>query len=309
MDYFAAMKSFVRAVELGSFSKVADETGMKVSTVSRYVGALEADLGASMFNRTTRRLHLTEAGRIFYERAAQILGELEEARNATSALNEGPRGLLRINIPGAFGRMHVMPHMKAFLEKYPDIRLDATLTDDTVDVIGTGTDIAIRIGALADSSLIARRLAAQTRLLVASPAYLANHPALHKPEDLRQHECLVFALQPTNNWYYRAHAEREADLLEISVSGHLRANKSHTLHQAALDDLGLSLLPTWLVGADLRAGRLQSVLTGWDWMIAPGPERAIWAVYPPKKVVPPKTKAFLNFLAERFGSPPYWEPI
>lgn len=309
MDYFMALKSFVRTVELGSFSKVAEESGMKVSTVSRYIGALEADLGAAMFNRTTRRLHLTEAGTTFYERATKILDDLEEARSATSSLNEQPRGLLRINIPGAFGRLHVMPHMKAFLEKYPDIRLDATLTDATVDVIGTGTDVAVRIGTLADSSLIARRLAAQTRLLVASPTYLAAHPELHDPEDLRQHECLVFALQPANCWYCRSRTSGEAEMSEIAVSGHLRANESDTLHQAVLDGLGLSLLPTWLIGQDLRAGRLHSVLTGWDWVIAPGTERAIWAVYPPKKVVPPKTKVFINFLVERFGSPPYWEPL
>jgi DNA-binding transcriptional LysR family regulator len=307
VDYFAAMKSFTRAVELGSFSKAAEESGMKVSTVSRYIGALEADLGATLFNRTTRRLHLTEAGRTFYDRAAQILADLEDARNATSSLNAQPRGLLRINIPGAFGRLHIMPHMKDFLTQYPEIRLDATLTDATVDVIATGTDVAIRIGTLAESSLIARRLAPHTRLLVASPGYLAAYPALDEPEDLRRHECLAFALQPTNSWYYRPR-QNTAELAEMSVSGHLRANDSDTLHQAALDGLGIALLPTWLVGPDLRAGRLQAVLTGWDWFIAPGPERAIWAVYPPKKVVPPKTKVFINFIAERFGTPPYWEP-
>jgi DNA-binding transcriptional LysR family regulator len=308
VDYFAAMRSFTRAVELGSFSKAAEESGMKVSTVSRYISALEADLGATLFNRTTRRLHLTEAGKTFYDRAAQILAELEDARNATSSLNAQPRGLLRINIPGAFGRLHVMPHMKDFLAQYPEIRLDATLTDATVDVIATGTDVAIRIGTLAESSLIARRLAPHTRLLVASPGYLAAYPALEAPEALHRHECLAFALQPANSWHYRPRLGAAAELAEISVSGHLRANDSDTLHQAVLDGLGIALLPTWLVGPDLRAGKLRAVLTDWDWFIAPGPERAIWAVYPPKRVVPPKTKVFINFIAERFGTPPYWEP-
>src|ERR1700760_4859089 len=138
MDYLAAMNAFVRTVDLGSFSKAAAESGAKVSTVSRHIGALEADLGAALLNRTTRRLHVTEAGRTFYERAVQIISEVDDARNATRSLNMRPQGLLKINIPSAFGRRHVMPHMKDFLATYPDIRLDATLTDATVDLIETG---------------------------------------------------------------------------------------------------------------------------------------------------------------------------
>ena len=145
MDYFAAMTAFVRTADLGSFSKAAAEAGVKVSTVSRYVGALEADLGAALLNRSTRSLHLTEAGRGFYQRATQILAEVEDARGATRALNARAQGLLRINIPGAFGRRHVMPHMKDFLAAHPDIRLDATLTDAIVDLIEAGADVAVRI--------------------------------------------------------------------------------------------------------------------------------------------------------------------
>src|ERR1700761_4628448 len=175
MDYLAAMGAFVRTVDLGSFSKAAAETGTKVSTVSRYVTALEADVGAALLNRSTRRLHLTEAGRTFYERAVQIIAEVDDARNVTRSLNERPQGLLKINIPTAFGRRHIMPHMKDFLATYPDIRLDATLTDATVDLIESGADVAVRIGALIDSFLIARRLASQRRVLVASPEYFATH--------------------------------------------------------------------------------------------------------------------------------------
>ena len=150
MDYFAAMRAFVRSVDLGSFSKAAGEEGVKVSTVSRHVSALEADLGAALLNRSTRNLHLTEAGATFYRHAIRILGEVEEARTATTSLNQRPRGVLRINIPGAFGRRHVMPHLPDFLAAYPDISVDATLTDATVNLIETGTDVAIRIGTLAD---------------------------------------------------------------------------------------------------------------------------------------------------------------
>lgn len=307
MDYLAAMKAFVRAVELGSFSKAAAEAGLKVSTVSRYVGALEADLGVALLNRSTRRLHLTEAGTTFYGRTVQILADLDEARGVTASLNERPQGLLRINIPGAFGRLHVMPHMPAFLAAHPHIRLDATLTDATVDLIETGTDVAVRIGALAESRLIAKRLAPHRRALVASPDYLSAHAPPQDAEDLHGHDCLIFALQPSDAWYHRAANEPQSELAEIAVRGRLRANDSEALRAAALRGLGIALLPTWVVGDDVRAGRLRLLLPQREWLIAPGPERAIWAIYPPKKVVSPKVKAFVAFLGKSFGSPPYWD--
>lgn len=307
MDYFAAIRVFTRSAELGSFTKSAEESGMKVSTVSRYVAALESDLGVALFNRSTRRLHLTEAGQTFYERAAHILSEVEDARIVTSSLNARPRGVLRINIPSAFGRLHVMPLVKSFLELYPDISIDATLTDATVDIIETGTDLAVRIGALPDSSLIAKRLAPQRRLLVASPHYLSGRPPLTSPDDLRQHECLTLALQPTNAWHCRPKRAPKSDLLNIAIQGRLRANVSEALLDAVRDGFGVALLPSWLVGQDVRSGRLCAVLPQWEWHIASGSERAIWAVYPPKKIVPPKVRAFRDFLGTRFGNPPYWE--
>jgi DNA-binding transcriptional LysR family regulator len=280
---------------------------VKVSTVSRYVSALEADLGAALLNRSTRSLHLTEAGRIFYERAAQILNEVEDARAATRALNVRAQGLLRINIPSAFGRRHIMPHMRDFLAAHPDVRLDATLTDAIVDLIETGTDVAVRIGALVDSTLVAKRLAPHRRVLVASPDYLPPRSPLEAPGDLVHHECLPFALQPTGSWYCRPMDEPAAVPVEVAVRGRLSANDSDALRDASLAGLGIALLPTWLIADDLRAGRLVAVLSNWEWRIAPGEERAIWAVYPPKKIVSPKVKAFLAFLTHRFGHPAYWD--
>jgi DNA-binding transcriptional LysR family regulator len=307
MDYFAAMRAFVRSVELGSFSKAAAEENQKVSTVSRYVSALEADLGAALLNRSTRRLHLTEAGTAFYERASSVLAGLEEARLATISLNSTPQGLLRINIPGAFGRYHIVPHLKDFRDAYPHIRLDVTLTDMTVDLIETGTDVAIRIGALADSSLVAKRLAPQHRLLVCSPNYLKKHGPLDSPRDLVRQECLTFALQPGDSWYFHKLSSSSADTLGVKISGSFRANDSETLLYAAKADLGIALLPTWILSEDLRAGRLISMLPSWKCTIAQGPERAIWGVYPPKKTVSPKVRGFLTFFTERFGKPPYWD--
>jgi DNA-binding transcriptional LysR family regulator len=308
MDYFASMRAFVRAVELGSFSKAAAEEGVKVSTVSRYVTALEADLGAALFNRSTRRLHLTEVGARFHEDAARILAEVADARQTAASLNARPQGLLKITMPGAFGRRHVVPHLRDFLDEHPDIRVDATLTDETVDLIASGADLAVRIGALADSRLVAKRLAPQRRSVVASPAYLCGHPQITGPADLAGHECLGFALQPKPAWYFRPAGPPEgAEPLEVAVSGRLRANDSEALLEAAVAGVGVALLPNWLTGADIAAGRLAVILPQWEALIAPGPERAIWGVYPPKRVVSPKVRAFLTFLERRIGRPPYWE--
>jgi DNA-binding transcriptional LysR family regulator len=200
-----------------------------------------------------------------------------------------------------------MPHLGDFLAEYPEIRVDATLTDETVDLIATGTDLAIRIGALADSRLVAKRLAAQNRAAVASPAYLAKHPPIATPAELEGQECLAFALHPKDSWYFRPHDAPREEPTEIPIRGRLRANDSEALLNAALAGLGIALLPTWLTGEDIATGRLVSILPAWEALIAPGPARAIWGVYPPKKVVAPKVRAFLGFIEHRFGKPPYWD--
>ena len=307
MDYFAAMQAFVRTVDLGSFSKAAAGLDVKVSTVSRYVTALEADLGAALLNRSTRRLHITEAGQAFYERAARILLDVAEAQGATRSLNARPQGLLRITVPGAFGRRHVMPHVKAFLAAYPDIRLDLGFADATLDLIDTGIDVAVRIGALVDSALVAKRLARQALMLVASPSYLQTRPRPLAPEDLGRHECLVSGQAGMERWHHRPLAEPDAEMVEAETRGRLRINDLDALLAATLDGLGIALLPTWLCGADVRHGRAVALLPDWGWALSPGPERAIWGVYPPKKIVSPKVTALLGFLSARFGRPPYWE--
>lgn len=307
MDYFAAMTAFVRSVELGSFSRVATESGMKVSTVSRYIAALEDDLGAALFNRTTRRLKLTEAGTTFYSKAAQVLADLEEARQATSALNGKPQGVLRINIPSAFGRRHIMPYMKEFLGQYPEITLDATLTDLTVDLLETGTDVAVRIGAQHDSTLIAKRLSTQRRVLAAAPGYVHTNGLPAVPEDLADHECLSFTLGQPVHWYYRSKTDSKDLMRDVPVGGHLRTNDTEALRDATIAEQGIALLPTWLIADDIRAGRLVLLMPDLNWNISPVEDTPIWGVYPPKRVVSPKVRVFLDFIVKRFGSPPYWE--
>ncbi|MEA2769797.1 MAG: hypothetical protein QOD93_2759, partial [Acetobacteraceae bacterium] len=242
-----------------------------------------------------------------YDRAVRIVAEVADARLAATSLNVRPQGLLRINIPGAVGRRHVVPHLRDFLAAYPDIQVDATLTDETVNLIASGADVAVRIGALADSTLVARRLAPQRRLLVAAPAYLADRRPVAVPSDLADHDCLLFALQPKQVWYFLAHDPPTTEPLEVPVRGRLRANDSEALLDAVLASLGIALLPTWLTGEAIMAGRLTPLLPDWEALIAPGPQRAIWGVYPPKKVVSPKVRTFLSFIEARFGKPPYWD--
>ena len=304
LDYLTAMRSFVRSVALGTFSRAAEEAGVKVSTISRYVASLEEDLGAALLNRSTHGLHLTEIGRMFYEQAARIVLEVDDARRLASAFNATPQGCLKITVPTAFGRLHVMPHISAFLAEHPAISLDVTLTDSHVDLIEAGVDLAMRIGALPDSGLIARKLAPHKRIFCASPELLASAVPIEGPADLVNREALVFSIHPAT-WHFRHRATGER--VAIKVSGRIKINDSEGLLTCARAGLGVAVLPTWLVHADLGRGALVAPLTDWEAGLMPDFDRAIWAVYPPKKVVSPKVRAFISFFEARYRSPVFWE--
>jgi DNA-binding transcriptional LysR family regulator len=307
MDYLGALRMFVRAVEVGSFSKAAIATNTKTSTVSRAIASLEKDLGVGLFHRTTRRAHLTEPGATFYEHARGVLRGLEEARDAASAMEGRPQGLIRLHVPSAFARLHIIPFVPDFLAAYPDIRLDVSLTDVRVDLLAVGADLAIRIGPLIDSSLLSRKLAPHRRIVCASPAYLGRTSPISEPIDLLQHNCLIYALQPTDRWFFR-HQDETGDVFEqVPITGTLRADDAEPLRDTALAGVGVGLLPTWLVGEDIKAGRLRHVLPEWSSMIATKPG-GIFGVFPPHRMVPPKVRTFLDFAQKRFGKPPYWDP-
>ena len=305
MDYLAAMRSFVRSVDLGSFSKAAEEAGVKVSTVSRYVSALEADVGAALLNRSTHGLHLTEIGRMFHEQAARIVGDVEDARALAASFNALPQGRLKVTAPAAFGRLHVMPHLPAFLDAHRAISVDVLLTDAHVDMIETGVDLAVRIGALPDSGLIARKLAAHERVVCAAPDFLAGGQPLARPEELAGREALVSSLQPGGSWHFRHRATGER--VAVKVSGRVTVNDSQALLTCALAGQGVAVLATWLAYADLARGALVAPLGEWEAGLTPGFDRAVWAVYPPKKVVSPKVRAFIGFFEQRFRRPVYWD--
>lgn len=303
MDRLTQLRYFVRTAELGGFSRAALEAGVKPSSVSRAITELESELGAALFNRSTRRLHLTEIGDTFLLRARRILDELEEAYTAASAFNARPQGVLRLNVPGAFGRLHVVPFLPQFAAQYPDIRLDVTFTDAVVDIIETGTDLAIRTGTLPDSRLKARKLAPHRRVLCAAPQFLAAYGPVETPSDLPHRPAALFSLQPSDRWVLIDEAGRRE---EIVCAGRFRTNDSEALLAAALAGVGMALLPSWIAGNALQTGQLVRLLPRYEAMFTPV-ERFVWAIYPPKRVVAPKVRVFIDDFAAYIGTPPYWD--
>jgi len=299
------MKLFAEVIDCGSFSAAGRRFGLAASSVSRQVGALEDALRARLINRSTRKLSLTEAGRLYHERARQILADVEDANRSVSHLEAVPRGLLRVNGPTVFGRLHIAPHLPTFLELYPEINIDLTLTDHFVDVIEEGADIVVRIGGLSDSSLFARRLAPNRRILCASPEYLRRHGRPQTPAELANHTCLVYKLYSTMaTWHIRCGKSNAKE--EVQVSGRLAANNSEALHAAVLGGVGIGLLPMWLVGQDLQSGRLERVLPTLEADLTKD-ETSIHAIYPHKRLLSAKVRAFVDFLVETYTPTPYWE--
>lgn len=293
------MSAFACVVASGSFSAAAGRLGVSKSAVSAQVQRLEERLGVVLLHRTTRKLSLTEAGATYYRHCARILAEAEAAEQAVGALQREPRGTLRISAPDSFGWMHVAPAVPEFLKRYPELTVDISLSAKHVDLIEEGIDLAIRIGVLEDSLLVARRLAVSRLVVCAAPAYLHKRGVPENPDDLRSHNCLTTRLLPWGGEWRLARKGGEA---RVSVSGTFRSNNAEMLRAAALDGLGIVLLPTWAVSDQLRAGPLRRVLESWEPATS-----TIYAVYPENRLMTMKVRAFVEHLARSFGRPPYWD--
>jgi DNA-binding transcriptional LysR family regulator len=300
MDALADIAVFVRVVERGSFTLAADELELSRAVVSKYVSRLEERLGARLLHRTTRRLSLTEAGAALFEASRGALERIEEAEGAVAQLQAEPRGRLRVSAPMSFGILHLGPALAEFARAHPRVSLDMRLDDRFVNLVEEGIDVAVRIGALTDSSLVARRLASTRMLVCAAPSYLAHHGEPEIPEDLAAHDCLIYSyLSTANVWRFSAPDGRE---VPVAVSGRFRINNGIVLAEAAAAGHGILLTPSFYVGPMLRDGRLKRILAGYRL-----PELGIHAVYPERAQVPPKVRAFVDFLAQRFGRKPEWE--
>lgn len=303
MDRLATMELFVEAVDRGSFSAAGREFGLAPSSVARSINALEDELGVRLLNRSTRKLSLTEAGRLYHERARRILGEVEEAKLSVAQLEAAPRGTLRVSVPVVFGRLHVAPALPEFLATYPDLRIDLSMTDAFVDLVEEGIDLAVRIAELEDSSLIARRLAPNRRVVCASPGYFERHGVPATPADLARHNCLIYK-RPGGRAVWRFRCGRNVH--EVEVRGQLQANNADALYESALGGLGLIILPTFMVGAAIRRGDLRTVFA--DYQVSPSAlDAGVYAVFPYNRHLSPKVRALVDFLRRRFGPRPYWE--
>ncbi len=291
---FEGLAIFAKVVETRSFAGAAAELKLSKATVSKAVSRLEARLGTRLFNRTSRRLALTDAGRQLSAPAAAILAGGEAAESEALAQSVSPRGLVRLAAPMSFGVLHVAPLLPEFLAAYPQVNVDLHLSDAMVDVIGEGFDAVLRIAALPDSSLIARRLCGVERYLVAAPAYLQAHGTPKHPLQLAEHECLGYAyLLTPDTWRF---AGKDGEVASVRPAGRLRVNNGDAMMPALVAGLGLGVLPDFILRDALADGRLEIVLPNWSLAAA-----ALHFVTPPGGPRPARVEALADFLAARLS--------
>ncbi|WP_250865747.1 LysR family transcriptional regulator [Caballeronia sp. INSB1] len=287
---------FMRAAALANLSAAAREFGLSPAVASARIAGLERMLGTRLLHRTTRRVSVTQEGEIFAAHARELLDAAEAARASVGRARAHPHGRLRVTMPSSLGRQHISPLIAAFLRAYPGVTVELRMTDQIVHLVDEGIDLAIRIGALKDSTL-ARKLASNRRVLCASPAYLAAHGTPRHPADLAGHECVILADQ--RDWSFVT----PTGVIDVRVSGRLVTDNGEVIRDALAAGIGIGLKSTWSVAPLLASGELVTVLD--DYPLAQ--TVAIWAVYPSRAFVPPKTLAFIDFLAAQFGEPPYWD--
>jgi len=291
------LEIFARVARTGNMSAAGREMGLSPAVVSKRISLLEERLDARLFQRTTRQLTLTDTGEGFFKRVVDILALIEEAEDFVSRRNTKPRGQLKVTVPTSFSRQHIAPYLPEFLSRYPEIELDVHLTDNFVDIIRDGLDVAIRIGELKDSSLVARKLAPDTRVICASPAYLRKSGIPSRLEDLDFHNCLSAGAQ--DFWRLEGPEGQKA----LKVKGNIRSNSSEFIREALLAGLGIGLRSTWDIGAELKSGDLEVVLPQYRGASSV----AIYAVYPCRDFMPARVTAFIDFLADLYGNEPYWD--
>lgn len=271
MDRLQAMQTFVRVAEAGSFSVVARELGATQSAISKQVAGLEQALGARLLSRTTRSLKLTEEGQRYFEQARRLVAEIAEAESVVRGASQALTGWLRVAASVGFGRMTLLPVVQRFLSEHPGVRVDLRLNDGFVDLVEEGIDLAVRVGELADSSLVARRVGHIRRLLVASPDYIRRHASgpdsLRHPGDLQQHNCIVYTeLATRNEWRFTAGPDVGVPLGEsrsVRVGGNLQTNSSEVVRAAVIEGMGIGYAPVWLFGKELADGQVCALLPGW----------------------------------------------
>ncbi|MGM0559427.1 MAG: LysR family transcriptional regulator [Myxococcota bacterium] len=299
MNRLDGLEVFVGVVDNEGFTAAARELDVSKSFVSKQISRLEDRLGVRLLNRTTRQVTPTAAGEAFYDRCAQILEDLEAAERAVTQLQTSPRGTLRVSLPMSFGLNYVAPVIGGFLEQFPELEIDLDFSDRQVDIVDEGYDMVIRIGNLKDSSLIARKLAPTERFVCASSSYLKEHGVPKHPQDLKNHECLLYSYKSHGpSWRFEG---PDGEIL-VRVDGRIRSNNGNALVHAAVAGLGLTLSPDFISADAIRSGELEPVLTDWT-----DSGMAVWALYPHRRYLSAKVRLFVDYLREQFSDHPPWK--
>jgi DNA-binding transcriptional LysR family regulator len=296
MDRLGDLDIFARVVTARSMSAAGRELNLSPAVISKRIRRLEERLGVRLLQRTTRQLSLTEAGQGFYERVISILSSVEEAEGWVASGSATARGILRVSAPTSFGRLHIAPHLKRFLDGNPLVTVDLVLSDAFVDIVAESFDLAIRIADLADSSLVARRLAANHRVLCATPGYLR---AKGEPKTLDELQTHTLVAHNADQW----RLDGPKGPATVRINGPLRTNSSEVVREALLSGLGIALRSTWDIGPELKAGQLQRVLPDYSG----GRRVAVHAVYPSRRHMEQKVRTFVDYLAGLYGPTPYWD--
>lgn len=298
MDRFHSMSVFVEVVDRGGFTAAEDRLGLSRAQISKLVMQLEAHLGTRLLNRTTRKISLTEMGRLYYERCKALLIEVDEIDSMASEQTSMPRGTLTIGAPSSFGTLHFKNVITEYMKQYPQVQISLQLTDRFVDVVDEGFDVVIRIAELADTSLIARKLSSCKLVYCASPSYLKEHSEPKVPQDLVLHRCLLYSnADKPGTWTFYGPTGIE----NVSVNGPLTADNGDILKAAALSDLGIVFMPDFIVGEEIHAGNLQQILTDYC-----PPELTINAVFPSRRYLSAKVRTFIDFAADFFKEKSDW---
>ena len=296
MSHLSNLELFVRVVEEGNFSAASRSIGITPSAVSRQISQLETELGGRLFQRTTRRQSLTEAGEIYYQHARRLVEGMEIAQLAVKTLTNKPSGTLRITAEADFALAFIEPILPEFLTLYPDIQVNLHMSAELKDPIGSNLDLAIRIGHLEDSSLAARKLTESQSIVCASPRYLSKHGTPSIPNDLTSHSCLSFRTQSKENYWCFNTFNSTEESLEVLINGCLNVNSIAFLRNAALNDLGIIMVPSWVVHDELKDKRLIPVLENYS--VIP-PSIPINAIFANNRQLAPKVRAFIDFLVKR----------
>lgn len=299
MDKLNSMRHFVEVARESGFTPAAEKLGLSRAQLSKSVMQLESALGTRLLNRTTRRISLTETGKTYFERCLSILEDIEDLEASTTEENKTPRGRLSICAPTSFGILHLQDALMEYQNQYSEVQINLSLTDRFIDVVEEGFDVVIRIAALEDSSLVARKIAPCKRLFCTSPEYLQKNGAPHVPQDLAIHPCLIYSNElRADTW----NLEGPNGIESVKVNGPVCADNGDILKTAALNHMGVTLLPTFIVGDELKTGKLVQVLDDYC-----PPDINIYAVFPSRRYLSVKVRSFVDHLNDYFGDTPYWD--